>query len=95
MSEWAKSGEWTAQYPFLCGCCDASYPAGTVAVYGPDGGKYAVHCHNRGNSDLVPYVLDGHPEHRSNDTMPTDEEMAEARSKMCRSCFLVHAGECA
>lgn len=87
--------EWVAQWAFLCACCSDSYPVGTVAVYGQDGGKYAVHCQNRGNSDLVPYVLDGHPERSSDDTMPTDREMREARSKMCSSCFLVHAGECA
>lgn len=88
------SGEWVAQYPFLCGCCDESYPAGTVAVYGQDGAKYATNCQSRGNEAFVPYVLDGNPERRSDDIMPTDKEMAEARSKMCRSCFLVHAGEC-
>lgn len=83
------SSEWTAQWPFRCGCCNELYPEGTVAVYAADGSKIAVECPNLTDEVLTPY-----PTPRSNDYTPTDQEMAEARTKMCGRCFLVHAGEC-
>lgn len=82
------SGEFNARWEFRCGCCDDIRPKGTLAVYAADGSIVAVNCGNQGLDYLE-------PERRSDDPMPTDKEMAEARDKMCRSCFLVHAGECA